>query len=432
MKRLFSIFICLLAVSLLLCGCAMRTVDELYCLPKRSQSDNDLQSVINHAMGGLEYCAPQSGDNRLVVQAADLDGDGVEEYLLFAKDSSEKPLKILIFCQLASGYVLMDTIEGYGFGFDFITYQQLDDKPGMEIVVGRLVSEEVVRSVSVYRFSSGFSRLMLSAAYSRMSVTDLNGDGVSELYLLNQNSTESGRGSLIVYNYFDEELQRLTELPVSSMSTGYKQIVASALTDGTKALFVTCEENDELVTDVFVTESGTYRTVASGLVSGALAHNLVYPKDMNGDGSLELAKLIPMQTAGEKPVQYLIQWYQLQHDGSPMVTMHTYHNFQDNWFVAIEEGLCDNLYVERTKDQCAFYANGSSEGKSEKLFVITALKDADREELSQIPGRIVLYSGDSVIYVADIMDDAQDYGITQAYLLSHFNSIRVDLNTQED
>ena len=432
MKRLLCICICLLAVSLLFSGCNMRTLEELYCLPKRSESDNNLQSVIDEAMDDLEYCAPQSGDNRLVVQSADLDGDGVDEYLLFAKDNSEKPLKLLIFCQLASGYVLMDIIEGYGFGYDFIAYQQLDDKPGVEIVVGRLVSEEVVRSVSVYRFSSGFSRLMLSAAYSRMSVTDLDGDGVSELYLLNQKGSESNRGTLLVYSYFDDELQRRSELPISSSVTGYKQIVASPLADGTKALFVTCEQNGELVTDVFAAENGEYRTIADGLISESLYHNFVYPKDMNGDGVFELARLIPMQTLSDKPVRYFVQWYQLRRDGGETITVQTYHNFQDNWYLELDTALCKQMYVERTKEQCVFFIGQENGDALQTLFTISALKDADRETLSQIPGRIILYSGDSVIYVADLMPEAKEYGITQAYLLSHFSSIRVDLNIQED
>ena len=107
MKKRILLLILALAASMLLGGCAMKTVDELYCLPKRSPAYNNWQAVVDEAMDDLEPCVPQSGDYRQFLQAADLDGDGLEEYVIFAKDDSEKPLKILIFCQLASGYVLM-------------------------------------------------------------------------------------------------------------------------------------------------------------------------------------------------------------------------------------------------------------------------------------------------------------------------------------
>lgn len=432
MKKRIQILLMLLAASLLLGGCAMRTVEDLYCLPKRAQSANNLQSAIDAAMQGLEYSAPQSGDNRLVWQTADLDGDEIDEYIVFAKDNSEKPLKILIFCQLASGYVLMDTIEGYGFGFDFVSYQQVDDRPGVEIIVGRLVSNELARSVSVYRFSSGFSRHMLTSVYSRICVADLDQDQCSELYLLNQSASETEKGSLTVYTYQEEELRRADELPISTEAAAYKQIMVSKLTDGTSALYVTCQENEMLITDIFVYQQHELFSIASGLVAESLNRELLYPDDIDGDAVLELPRLIPMYQMPDAQQQFLVQWYSVNTDGSHVVKMHTYHNFLDNWYIVIDEALCSELLVERVKDRCTFYVHNPQADVLEPVLQITALPDADREEQAQKPGRIVLYSGESVIYVADLLEAAEKYGFTQTTLISKFSPIRVDLNTQED
>ena len=103
MGKTWKIIILILALSALLTGCNMPTVDQLYCLPKRYSADSNLQQVIDEAMEDLQYCAPISGNNQQTVQSADLDGDGKDEYLLFAKDNSEKPLKILIFSEIALG-----------------------------------------------------------------------------------------------------------------------------------------------------------------------------------------------------------------------------------------------------------------------------------------------------------------------------------------
>ena len=108
-RRTVKIFLLILLTALMLTGCGLRTVDQLYCLPKRSQADNDLQTVIDEAMEGLFYSAPLYGENRQPVQMADLDGDGVEEYLLFARDNSEKPLKILIEIPIIPPKILSST-----------------------------------------------------------------------------------------------------------------------------------------------------------------------------------------------------------------------------------------------------------------------------------------------------------------------------------
>ena len=76
-------------------------------------------------------------------------------------------------------------------------------------------------------------------------------------------------------------------------------------------------------------------------------------------------------------------------------------------------------------------ATQTGEGKL-PIVTITALQDADREELAKQPGRIVLYRGDSVIYVADLHENAAAFGITQDILIARFHLIRADLNTQED
>ena len=89
----------LLAAALLLTGCATRTVEEMYALPKRSKEYDKLQAAIDSAMYGLTYCAPRSGEHQQTVQTADLDGDGQDEYLVFAKGATEKPLQVLIFKQ---------------------------------------------------------------------------------------------------------------------------------------------------------------------------------------------------------------------------------------------------------------------------------------------------------------------------------------------
>ncbi len=68
---ILTLFICVGMMS----GCGIKTVDELYCLPKRSEDYHELQSAIDGVMSGLEYCAPILGENQQTIQFADLTGD---------------------------------------------------------------------------------------------------------------------------------------------------------------------------------------------------------------------------------------------------------------------------------------------------------------------------------------------------------------------
>ena len=148
----------LLLVAMVFSGCALRTVEEMYSLPKRSEKYNKLQTAIDDAMTDLEYAAPTSGDNRQILQNADLDGDGTDEYIIFAKGESDKPLRMLIFCQQSDGgCTLVEDIAFRGSSFVQVEYVPVDDSPGCEIVLGRQLSDQLMGMVNIYSFSGGSS-----------------------------------------------------------------------------------------------------------------------------------------------------------------------------------------------------------------------------------------------------------------------------------
>ena len=427
MAKPIKILLMLLVAVLAFTGCAMATIEDLYCLPKRSEEYENVQAIIDKAMQGLNYSAPIYGENRHFLQVADLDGDGVDEYLVFAKDNSDKPLKIMIFCQLASGCVLMDTIEGYGFGFDFVAYAQMDDRPGVELIVGRQVSDQVMRSVSVYRFTSGFARQLLNTSYNEITTTDLDQNGVNELFVLTAGVAEKSNGSAKLYSYRNGELQRSAEIQLSASMNGFKMMEAGMLQDGTPAVYVSCAADAErLVTDIFCNDRAELHSFVSGITVATLDNYYLYPSDVDGDGVLELPKLVPLAgTEDDDNPQYLIEWYSMDMEQNTTTKSFTYHNYAQNWYLELDEETITNLSIRQSEEGCAFYFDG------EMIVTIQALTDADRQEQSQLPGRIVLYGGETVIYVAILEDTDSNTNIMEE-LLARFHPIRMELNTEED
>ena len=97
MHRSLKFILLVLAVALTLSGCGFVQSDELYQLPKYSPDYAFLQDAVDEEMDGLAYCAPISGPNRQPVQTADLTGDGIAEYLVFARSKADMSLHVLIF-----------------------------------------------------------------------------------------------------------------------------------------------------------------------------------------------------------------------------------------------------------------------------------------------------------------------------------------------
>ena len=64
------------------------------------------------------------------MQLADLDGDGEEEAIVFARTAGEKPLKAYAFDKKDGAYQNVAVIEGNGTAFARVEYVDLDGETG--------------------------------------------------------------------------------------------------------------------------------------------------------------------------------------------------------------------------------------------------------------------------------------------------------------
>lgn len=424
MKKQSKVLLLILTMSMLLSGCVMRTVDELYCLPKRSQADNDMQAVIDQAMVGMSYCAPLYGENRQMVQAADLDGDGIDEYVVLARSGYQKPLKILIFGQYALGYELTDTIESYGTAFDFIQFSNVDDYPGVEIVVGRQMGDGVVRSAAVYRFADGKTQQLLEIGYTKFLTCDMTADGRSELVAIRPGETRDVISSAVLYRYEEGQLRNSSQLDISVSSDNIKRMETVVLQDGNLAVLVVSEEQDSQMMELFAFLGGKLSHVYGPTVVNRLHNNFVYPIDSDGDGDTELPELIPMQGSEEDA---WILWFGVNAQGLRTDGMYTYYSYADKWYIHIDRSWIGNLNITRSEGICTF-----SNQEKETVMTIYALTGANRKEQAQQLGGVVLGSSEYITFAATIGPGAQELGITEQRLKQMFYPIELQLYTEEE
>lgn len=440
MKKRIWLLCLALAAGLVLGGCAMQTVEEMYCLPKRSEAYSNLQSAIDMAMVGLEYSAPLYGDNRQTVQVADLDGDGVEEYLVFAKGGQTEPLQLLIFRQQEDGtYGILEVISGSGTAFQQVEYVQLNDRPGYEIVLGRQLSNQVMGNVSVYTFADGKARQLLTTSYSKFLTCQLRGGSQSELMLLKSGEADMERGVAVIYSCKNGVLERSVEAELSVPVEHIKRITASALHGGQRAVYVSgSADNSTIVTDVFTIQDGRFinlpmeKRVNTGV--DTLRNYYVYAEDVDGDGVLELPELIamkPLSYQHAEDQQYLLRWYDLDADGQRGNKLCTFHNYTDGWYLRLDNSWASLLTLERQDNRYTFYLWNSEYNKVTMLFSIFRLDDEQLQEQSQQGNQFILHQSDTVTYAAKLEYGSAMYGFTEEFLMDSFRLIQPDALGQE-
>lgn len=431
----------LAAVLLLLglSGCSLSTVDELYTPPKRSEDHNNLQSAIDSALGGMEYCAPVAGDNRQTVQQADLDGDGDTEYLLFAKGGQEKPLKILIFRKEKEDYSLWQTVESTGSAFDQVEYVQMDGIPGVELVVGRKVSDQVLRSVSVYTFSTGQAETLLGANYSKYLTADMDRDGGYELFVLRPGQTETEKGVAELYGVENGTMQRYTEAAMSGPADQLKRVITGSLHGGTPAVFAaTTVDEGTIITDVYAIVDGVFTNVSLSAEHGTSVQTLrnyyVYADDIDSDGEVELPDLItmhPLEQAKAVQEQHLIRWYSLKPGGEGVTKLYTFHNYVGGWYMELDAQWAERISVTEEGNAYSFHLWDAGFEKAEKIFTVYALTGADREEQAVSDNRFVLLRGEYTVYAAYMEVASGALSISREDLINSFRLIHQDWKTGE-
>lgn len=440
MKRRILLLVMLALAASLCTGCAMRTVEEMYVPPKRSEEYNHLQSAIDSAMSGLTYSAPISGENQQTVQRADLDGDGVEEYLVFAKGSSEKPLQVLVFRQKADGScALMEVIEGNGAAFEQIEYVDFDEKPGCELVIGRQVSDQVLRNVSVYTFSGGSAELLLQVGYSKFLTCDLDEDGRSELMVLRPGEGETERGMAVLYSAGNGQVERSVETELSAEPSRIRRIRTGRLEGGTPGVFVASSaEEGAIVTDIFALRNGSFTNISFSSEAETsimtLRNFYVYAEDIDEDGVLELPGLITMKPVSKwqsSAQKFMLRWFSLDVEGRELDKLYTFHNYMGGWYMQLDSEWASRVSVDQRDGIYTFYVWDESYQEAMRLFTVYMFTGSSRDEDAVKDGRFALYRAEGVAYAAGLEEYAPLYGITEEYLLNSFRQIRQDWRTGE-
>lgn len=431
MKKQISMVILAVLTAMLLAGCAP-TINEMYRVPKRSKEYSSLHSTIDMAMIGLEYSAPVSGSNRQSVQTADLDGDGVDEYLVFAKGSHERPMQMLVFAETEKDRIqIVDVIESNGFAFDQVVYAEIDDKPGYEILVGRQLSDQVLRNLSLYSFSDGSVEQLMSVPYSKFQTCDLDQNGMRDLVVVQPGTSETDIAVAMLYSFRDGIMVRSVEAGLSQPVSNIKRIQEGMIYSGIPAVSISSTEDESaVVTDILALKEGWFVNILASdpgaATIQALRNYYVYPEDIDRDGILELPSLLTTYSYASdwnNEQQYLLQWFSVDLDGNRVEKLYSFHNFVGGWYVQLEGDLARHMSIEQMGSTYIFSLWNEEDSSFTVLFSIYALTGSDRKTQSEEDNRFTLYSTDTVVYAAKIETEVEAYGINEEMLVNSFRLI---------
>ena len=426
----------------LLTGCVGQSTEELYALPKQPDEYYELQNAIDQLLTvNASYSGPLSGSNQQAVQLADLDGDAEDEAIVFIKTAGERPLKAYIFDETENGkYLNTGVIEGDGSAFDAVDYVQLDGEPGMEILLGRQLSEQITQSLCAYTYKDGHLTELMSTNYAEYTVVDLDGDDRRDVFVL-RSPTEERAAVAELYRCVDGQMEREPEVQLSDGAKEIRRIVTGYVAQGIPAVFVASEYGENMIiTDIFAFAGKDFRNISTNAETGLSAQTVrsynVYASDIDSDGLIELPSPVALPSQSNEATYWVIDWYNLMPDGRRDVKTTTFHNYMSGWYLELPEHWHDHLTIMREEDSngdrgYTFAKWNGREREPDAIVTIRAFAGEDRLERASADGNFLLAEKGEIAYAASLGDCAWAKQLTQEDLRAMFRFIEVDWNTGE-
>jgi len=269
--------------------------------PPRLPADKEaLRNTIDRQLpaGAVEVRAQNSSDTS-AVRYEDLDGDGVNEAIVFYKSAnSGENLHIMILQNQDGTWVKMLDIVGEGTTLDKLEFMDVSGDGHIDILAGFGVDGEnpaIAGSnvLMVYSYVRSDSQAVLETlgnklAYSEFSLVDLNGDVRNELALINLKPNVGT--DIKVYQYQDNNFQELSSLVLPNKTvTGYYNVTAGNVSETQVGLVLDMIIGSGSYTQIVVMKNGILQSVLSE--DSAFRDGWVKSEDVDGDGIIEIGLL---------------------------------------------------------------------------------------------------------------------------------------------
>ncbi len=327
--------------------------------PKLPTEFNSLMDKIDAAIKeGAVYSPPVSGSNRQSIQAFDLNGDGVDEAIVFLKTAQEKQLlNIQIYKKQDEEYVLFDTILGFGEMVNNVQYTELTGDKQIEMIISYKVGN--VKALSVFKYTDEKMVEVLNTNYSSYAVTDFVKSGQKNLLIIQLQPADL-TGTIELYQCVEEVLVKTSTAPLSKDILQLDRIVSGSLADKTPALYVvsTYQDTNNIITDVFINSEDGIKNLSlneSQGVSTETARSLkIYAVNIDNDPSnaIDIPRpraLPPYNSDQPSEPHYLVDWRDFDSSGKISTVLTTYQSTNDGWLLVIPDRWDDRLTVNVTQ-----------------------------------------------------------------------------------
>lgn len=361
--------------------------ESLMTPPEAVGEYKDIQNIIEKSIKNeIILKAPNEGEYTTSITFIDLNSDSNNDAVAFyrLKNDDTSAIYMSVLIKQHSKWIASEAIRGQGNDVLEFSFGDMDYDSVSEIVVGwNMFDSKDNNTLSVYTVSSDKNKAVVresdSLIYTKMSVTDICGEGRKEILLLkNTYNDEDSPAKATVYAFEDGKLKPLSALNTVSSVTEYKKLQTQSLDNKNIFFLDGVVQSDSMITEILFWDASSKKIVSATNQTPypqTLRKGTVCSTDINGDSVIE----IPFEN---------------ESIGNPYIPLTDWKQFDFNGFKTVLHGVCtDELifnFPESWKENVAVTKKGSvwsfydiTSQTNEKMFDLVAAGLSDWQQFSK-------------------------------------------------
>lgn len=441
MKRAMAL---LLAAALFcLSGCSLTpaSMESLLSPPVRTEEQSEIyQALLGSVNTNISLVYPRSGEYTSAFVVEDIDGDGQEDALVFYRDQSQAT---------STGSVRMNFLvqrDGSWVSTHDISLQNATEVEKMQLlreegitylVVGFNQSSTSEKLLKVYVYSQEYGpEECLSENCSNFMVTDLDGDGVSDLFMISappvsDNVVREVTG--ILWKLQNGQFVEDSTVRMNSRAMEYLNLnqgwveqestpalyLDSQIGTGSEGTEIICYQNGQLVDLMVGVNAEEDRAAITYRPSGYSCLDL----DHNGCYEIPSPSLFPGYT-NEDSTQSLsyIVWSNYRR-GNLVPTSITYTNYLLNYHFYLPDswvGAISATWDSTTNEITFFQYQDTIRQQDEVLLKIRVFTRSDWEDRSPASHYVRLAQNGQLVYSYELFETGSNLDLSDQEVQQHF------------
>lgn len=430
-KRLLA----LLFSAFLLSGCNLSLgTEDLLIPPKLTAEQAALNDALEKALGTnsfrLKY--PRRGEYLSAFVFRDLDRDGVSEALAFYELTVGRTTStwMSVLAQDEGNWRSVYEVPGSGSEIDSVAFAPVSSGERENIIVGWSVSGQENYTAAVYSFNGKSVESLFSGDYNEWLITDVDGDGLDDLFLCTLNAARPAAVQLVKYR--SGAVSVADELPLPSAMTGFEQLLFGPLTESLSALLVDVAlSGGQVSTIIAVVDRSSLESISEEDLGIYIPFDRTPPalncRDINGDGFVEVPVNRPLpgyEAYDEVEKLYLTEFMGIR-DGSLFTAASVAVNFAEGYLLEFPEEWPDHVTVRQQADagewRFVLYHRDLADSTTELLRIKVVSPSDYQDKFDTLPYQKLASKGTKEYYGYIPPGDYPGYSITYEELARMFS-----------